>query len=133
MRNALIISLIAATSILLVTCGESEVHPAPAPGPGNNPPTGSITDEQRLAVLKECHDFVTSLGDLRSDAAQQLLVTWLKTRPEFEEADTLGGNVWADFHDGRVAIFVPDVLNDPQVDGGRVIAQPEKGGRKKKS
>jgi hypothetical protein len=130
MRNALIISLITATSILLVTCGETEVDPVPTPGPGTGPPTGSITDEQRLAVLKECHEFVTALGDLRSDAAQQLLVAWLKTRPEFEEADTLGGNVWAYFPDGRVAMFVPDQLNDRQIDGGRISARAEKGGRK---
>ena len=133
MRNALIISLITAASILLVTCGETELKPAPTPGPGTGPPTGPITNEQRLAVLKECHDFVTALGDLRSDAAQQLLVAWLKTRPEFEEADTLGGNVWAYFHDGRVAMFVPDRLNDRQVDGGRIMTQPEKGGRKETS
>jgi len=132
MRNVFVTSLITSISILLMTCGETEMKPPPTPGPGTGPPaSGPITDEQRLAVLKECSDFVNAIGDLRSAAAQQLLVTWLKARPEFEEADTLGGNVWAYFLDGRVAMFVPDQLNDGRHDGGRIIAEPVKGGRKK--
>ena len=96
MRKALIISLITATSILLLTCGETEIQPPPPPipGPGNGPPaSGPITDEQRLAVLKECKDFVNALGDLKSEAVQQVIVGWLKARPEFEDAGIAEGNV----------------------------------------
>jgi len=133
MRNALFISLITAASILLLTCGEAEIQPPPTPGPGTGPPaSGPLTDEQRLAVLKECKDFVNALGDLKSDAAQQVLVAWLKTRPEFEEADTLGGNVWAYFHDGRLAMILPDWRIGGENDGGRV-GQPDDRGRKKTS
>jgi len=128
MRNAFIISLITSISILLMTCGETEIKPTPTPGPVS----GSITDEQRLAALKECADFVNALGDLKSDVAQQTLVTWLKTRPEFEEAEILEGNVWAYFHDGRLAMFVPNWLSAGENDGGR-IGPPVEGGRKKTS
>ena len=81
MRNALFISLITAASILLLTCGETEIQPPPIPGPGTGPPaSGPLTDEQRLAVLKECKDFVNALGDLKSEVAQQVMVGWLKAR-----------------------------------------------------
>ena len=130
MRNALFISLITAASILLLTCGEAEIQPPPIPGPGTGPPaSGPITDEQRLAALKECSDFVNALGDLRSESVQQILVAWLKARPEFEEADTLGGNVWAYFHDGRVAMFIPDRTTVDHRDGR--IGQPDSEGKKK--
>ena len=130
MRNALFISLITAASIVLLTCGETEIQPPPAPGPGTGPPaSGPLTDEQRLAALKECKDFVNTLGDLKSEAAQQVLVAWLKSRPEFEEADTLGGNVWAYFHDGRLAMIIPNWLGTAENDGGR-IGVPDDGGRK---
>ena len=129
MRNALVISLITAASILLLTCGETEIQPPPIPGPATGPPASSpLTDEQRLAVLNECKVFVNALGDLKSDAAQLVLVAWFKSRPEFEEADTLGGNVWAYFHDGRVVMFVPDWRSGDENDGGRV-AQPDNSGK----
>ena len=85
---------------------KSSLHQHPVQGQDHL--DGPITDEQRLAVLQECADFVNALGDLKSDAAQQIVVAWLKTRPEFEEADTLDGNVWAYFRDGRVAMIVPN-------------------------
>src|SRR5688572_25520951 len=95
MRNALFLSLITAASILLLTCGETEVQPPPpTPGPGTVPPaSGPITDEQRLAVLKECKDFVNAIGDPKSEAEQQLIVSWLKARPEFADAGIAEGNV----------------------------------------
>ena len=131
MRKALIVSLISAASIFLMTCGESDIKPGPTPGPGNGlPDSGPITDEQRLAVLKECADFVNALGNLKSEVAQQVLVAWLKARPEFEEADMLDGNVWAYFHDGRLAMFVPNWLSASKNEGGR-IAQSSDGGRVK--
>src|SRR6187455_1400462 len=130
MRNALFISLVTAVSILLMTCGETEIMPPPTPAGSGPPASVPLTDEQRLAALKECKVFVDALGDLKSDAAQQILVSWLKTRPEFEEADTLGRNVWAYFHDGRLVMIVPDWLAAGENDGGRIGVSDHEGKKK---
>src|SRR5262245_14811521 len=103
MKKLLRLFLTLASGMLLLTCGDgSDVNPGPGPGPGNGPPPGSenLTNKQRMAVLKECADYVNTLGDLKSDATQQVLVNWLRAQPAFEEADTTDGNVWAYFHDG---------------------------------
>ena len=121
MRKALVISLITAASILLLTCGEAEIQPPLTPGPGTGPSaSGLITDEQRLAVLKECKDFVNALGDLKSEAVQQVIVSWLKTRPEFEDAGIAEGNVWGTFRDDRIAMIVPNWRGVGGEDGGRL-------------
>ena len=92
-----------------MTCSES--HRSDTQQPTWQQSTASdrkISDEDRLKVLEECATFVELLGDLTSDVAQQTLVQWLKTRPEFEEAGISDKNVWAYFHDGRIAMFVPN-------------------------
>jgi hypothetical protein len=105
-----------------MTCSDA-IEEIPTPN-GNNPPsvTGTISDEDRLKVLDECKTFARLLGDLTSDAAQQTLVQWLNTRPEFEEAGIIDKSVWARFHDGRMAVFAPD-WQSAEI-GGR-IAMPE--------
>jgi len=121
MKRALIASLISGIGMLLLACSGSELIPPnpPLPGPGTGPIL-NLTDEQRIAVLNECGTFADALGDLKSDAAQQALVTYLKSRPEFEDADTAAGNVWAYFHDGRLVTFIPDWLSKYTETGGRV-------------
>ncbi len=114
--------LIMVTCIVAMACGESvEVIPNNPPGT-TNPPMTEISDEDRLKVLDECATFVELLGDLKSDASQQVLVQWLKARPEFEEAGISDQNVWAYFHDGRVAMFIPNWEGGE--DGGR-LPMPE--------
>jgi hypothetical protein len=132
MKNAFIAFLIAGIGMLLLACsGAPDLVPPnpnpPIPGPGG--PILELTDEQRIAVLNECGAFADVLGDLKSDAAQQALVTYLKSRPEFEAADTAAGNVWAYFHDGRLATFIPDWLSKYTETGGRVPAPDISGGR----
>ena len=115
--------LIIVIGIVAMTCSESlEVIPNNPPGT-TNPPVTEISDEDRLKVLDECATFVDLLGDLTSDVAQQALVQWLKTRPEFEEAGISDKNVWAYFHDGRIAMFVPN-WEGAKEEGGR-LAMPE--------
>ena len=63
--------------------------------------------------------FVDLLGDLTSDVAQQALVQFLMTKPEFEEAGISGKNVWAYFHDGRMAMFIPN-WEGAEEEGGRL-------------
>ena len=72
--------------------------------------------------------FVNEIGDLRSDAAQQIVVAWLRLQPEFEEADTTIGNVWASFRDGRMVVIVPNWRGTIADDGGR-LPKPIVGGR----
>ena len=89
----------------------------------------NLTDEQRLQVLNECGVVAKSLGDLKSDAEQQALVTYLKSRGEFVDAGAGEGNVWAYFHDGRLALFIPDWLDKDSEIGGRVATPESSGGR----
>ena len=129
-QNALFATLIAGIGMLFLTCSSNPdiISPNP-PIPGG--PVLTLTPEQRLQVLKEAATFVNALGDLRSEAAQQTLVAWLKTRPEFEEAEILEGNVWTYFHDGRVAMFIPNWLGAEENDGGRIGQSAESLGKKK--
>ena len=131
MKNALIASLISGIVVLLLACSGSELIPPnpPIPGPGPGGPILNLTDEQRIAVLNECGTVAESLGDLKSDAQQQALVTYLKSRGEFEDAGAMEGNVWAYFHDGRLALFIPDWLDKDSEIGGRLPAPDISGGR----
>jgi len=115
--------LMIVTGIVGMTCSESlEVIPNNPPGT-TNPPVTEISDEDRLKVLNECAKFVELLGDLTSDVAQQALVQWLQTRPEFKEAGISDKNVWAYFHDGQIAMFVPN-WEGAKEEGGR-LSMPE--------
>lgn len=132
MKKALIPAVILGIGMLMLTCSGSDLipptPPPPGPGPGTGGPILNLTDEQRIAVLNECGTFADALGDLKLDATQQLLVTYLKSRGEFADADAENGNVWARFHDGRLAMFIPDWLSkDP--DGGRLPTRDISGGR----
>ncbi|MEO5980022.1 MAG: hypothetical protein ABIS36_09705 [Chryseolinea sp.] len=112
-------SLLLVVGIIAMTCGESpDVIPNGQPGPGT-PPMTEISDEDRMKVLDEAGKFVELLGDLKSELAQQTLVQWLQTRPEFKEAGISDDDVWASFQDGRLAIFIPkwDVVEE---EGGRM-------------
>ncbi len=113
------IILIMVTGIAAMTCSEA-IEEIPIPT-GNNPPpvTETISDKDRHKVLQECGAFVDLLGDLTSEVAQQALVQFLMTKPEFEEAGISDKNVWAYFHDGRMALFIPNWLGADEV-GGRV-------------
>ena len=107
--------LIIVTGIVAMTCSEGlEDIPNIVP-----PGTETISDEDRYKVLEECATFVDLLGDLTSDVAQQALVQFLNTKPEFEAAGISGKNVWAYFHDGRVAMFIP-YWEDIEEEGGRL-------------
>lgn len=117
MKNALIISMLAGVSLLLLACGESPDLGVPNPNPPG--PKLVLTDEERLAVLKECSQTVDLLGDLKQDAVREVLVAYLKARPEFADAGNEEGNVWAHFHDGRVAIIVPNWAGAEEDLGGR--------------
>jgi len=122
MKNALITCMMVGVSLLMLTCGEAPELSIPNPGPNPGPTPGpklTLTDEERLAVLKECSQTVDLLGDLKQDAAREVLVAYLKSRPEFANAGNEEGNVWAHFHDGRVAIFVPNWAGAEEDPGGR--------------
>ena len=124
MKTALITSLIAGIAMLLLACSGSDIIPPTPNPPVPGPPQGggpilNLTDEQRLQVLNECGVVAKSLGDLKSDAEQQALVTYLKSRGEFVDAGAGEGNVWAYFHDGRLALFIPDWLDKDSEIGGR--------------
>ncbi len=132
-RNAAVQLLMISAGMISMTCGESPELSMPNPGPGPGPAPGpilDITDEQRFAVLNECALFMEALGDLKSDGTQQVLVAWLKARPEFKEAGILGGNVWANFYDGRMAMMVPDWKSSTPAVGGRWPDPESTGGRK---
>ena len=134
MKNALIASLIAGIGMLLLACSGADIIPPTPNPPLPGPPQGggpilNLTDEQRIAVLNECGAAADALGDLKSDAAQQTLVTYLKSRGEFEDAGAMNGNVWAYFHDGRLAMFIPDWLDTYAEIGGRVPTPDLSGGR----
>lgn len=103
------------TGIVAMTCSEGlEDIPNIVP-----PVTETISDEDRHNVLEECATFVDLLGDLTSEEAQQALLQWLEARPEFEAAGISGKNVWAYFHDGRMAMFIP-YWEDTEEEGGRL-------------
>jgi hypothetical protein len=126
-KNVLVAYLMAGMLLLACSSGPDLIPPnPPSPGPG---PILELTDEQRIAVLNECGAFADALGDLKSDATQQTLVTYLKSRGEFEDAGATDGNVWAYFHDGRLAMFIPDWLDKDSDIGGRLPAPDVSGGR----
>ena len=117
MKTALSVALIVFVAIASLTCGSDDVLQLI---PNQPPPSGDVlTDEQRMAVFDECRAFVDALGDITSEAAQQAIVTWLKARPEFEEAGIESGNVWAYFDDGQMVTILPDWLNKDET-GGRL-------------
>jgi hypothetical protein len=110
--------LMIVTGIVAMMCGES-LEPIPNNIPvAAGPPVTEISDEDRYKVLEECSTFVDLLGDLTSDVAQQALVQFLNTKREFAAAGISGKNVWAYFHDGRVAMFIP-YWEDVEEEGGR--------------
>ena len=129
MKNALNICVMIIGSLIMLTCAEApELLPNPGPNPpGPGGPKLTLTDEERMAVLKECSQMVDIIGDLKEEAAQQALVAWLQTRPEFVDAGAEDGSVWANFHDGRMAIFVPNWLGAGEDTGGRIATLPSAG------
>ncbi|MEJ1240611.1 IPT/TIG domain-containing protein [Chryseolinea sp. T2] len=109
MKSLLFVFILSVVGFSLLTCGSDVPVVNPTPNPPTTPgPNGEITDEQRLAVLKEASKTVYMIGDLKSDAAQQILLAWIKSRPEFAESGIARGNVWALFTDDRLAIFIPN-------------------------
>ena len=128
MNKRLSVRVILCVALIVLGCGSGEdilqQNPPPNP-PGQLPPSGTdLTDEQRMTVLNECGTFIDALGDFKSDAAQQVIASYLKTRTEFKDAGVQLGNVWATFHDGRMAIIVPSYLSEPAFSetdaGGRI-------------
>lgn len=119
MKNALIICMMVAVSIIMLTCGEAPELGVPNPGPTPGPKL-ELTDEERLVVLKECSQTIDLLGDLKQDVAQQVLVAWFKSRPEFEDAGISNRNVWAYFHDGRIVNIIPNWEGADEDIGGRI-------------
>ena len=94
MKSLLFSFVLSAVAFSLLTCGNDvpEIN-NPNPNPPTTPgPNGELTDEQRLAVLNEASKTVYMTGDLKSDAAQQILLAWIKSRPEFAESGIVKGN-----------------------------------------
>ena len=128
MKNALTINVIVAACFIMLTCSEPpELVPGPTPGPTPGPKL-TLTDEERLAVLKECSQFTDLLGDLTPEATQEIVVAWFKSRPEFKDAGIATKNVWASFHDGRLVTIIPNWEGAEETVGGR-IATDESSGR----
>ena len=86
MKNALNVCVMIIGSLIMLTCAEApELLPNPGPNPpGPEGPKLTLTDEERMAVLKECSQMVDIIGDLKEEAAQQALVAWLQTRPSMK-------------------------------------------------
>ncbi len=77
-------------------------------------PRGSISDTVRIAAFDTLTTFLNNLPHSSPDADNQLVLSYLNTRPEFESAGLSpdGGNVWARFVDGSLFL----VLNNRTVD-----------------
>ncbi|MEJ1239315.1 hypothetical protein WBG78_14355 [Chryseolinea sp. T2] len=128
MKTALSVALLISVAMALLTCGGAEDLLQQNPT-GNLPlPGDPLTDEQRMAVLEDCRTFVNALGDITSDKAQQAIVEWLQSRPEFEDAGMESGNVWAYFYDGRVVTILPAWLSKEEP-GGRVANTNDASGK----
>ena len=114
MNTRLSARVILCAALIALGCGSGEDILQQNPPP---PSGGNLTDEQRMSVLNEISTFVNSLGDFKSEEAQQTIATYLKARSEFMDAGVQSGNVWATFHDGRMVIIVPTYLNEPAFSG----------------
>lgn len=106
-------------------------EPDPIAGPDTPPATGgSVSDEARKVSLDTLSAFFNRLPGDDPAADRQTVLNFLKTRPEFEATGMSpdGGNVWARFVDGRLALFVnnrtPDsIIANPRVDGVEIQRQ----------
>jgi hypothetical protein len=98
--------MIALAAIYVAGCEKKQ---DPITGP-DTPPTssGSITDELRLATLDTLASVFSRLPGTDPAADRQTVLSYLKSRPEFEAAgiSTKGENVWGRFVDGRLFLFV---------------------------
>lgn len=89
--------------------------------PGNipNDNDGTLTDDERIAVLDACDVKATALNNLKSINDKVQFIAWLFDEGDFYSAGFAGNDVYAVFNDGRVAFFV----NTPKTDeptGGRI-------------
>jgi hypothetical protein len=78
-------------------------------GTDTPPPSGgSISDEARLATLDTLSSVLSRLPGVDPVADRQAVLSYLKSRPEFEAAgiSSKGENVWGRFVDGRLFLYV---------------------------
>jgi hypothetical protein len=100
----------------------------PVSGSDTPPVTGgSISDGARKASLDTLDAFFNRLPGVDPAADRQTVLNFLKTRPEFEATGMSpdGGNVWARFGDGRLALFVNNrkpgsILVNPRIIGSQL-------------
>ena len=96
-------------ALVALFVGGCEKKQDPITGP-DTPPTsgGSISDEVRLATLDTLSSVFGRLPGINPAADRQTVLSYLKSRPEFEAAgiSSKGENVWGRFIDGRLFLFV---------------------------
>lgn len=87
--------------------------------PGGDPGSGEITAEQRVASLEAVEDKFQAVVGQDPAAANQELLQFLQSRPEFEAAgqDVETLSVWARYRDGRLLVVPNNRLPEPG--GGR--------------
>ena len=118
-RHVFMIALVA------LFVGGCEKKQDPITGP-DTPPTsgGSISDEVRLATLDTLSSVFGRLPGINPAADRQTVLSYLKSRPEFEAAgiSSKGENVWGRFIDGRLFLFVNNRQPSSVVAGSLVFA-----------
>lgn len=97
----------------LTKCSKVEDDPAP-----NGSIDRTITDEERIEVLRRCESKAAELHNLAGAEDQIQLLTWLLTQPEFSSAGFAGDDLYALFKDERIVFFVNTPLTDDT--GGRM-------------
>jgi hypothetical protein len=103
---------LAATGAIAVTgmigCGSGGGGTAGGPGGGT-----ALSFAQRQAVFNAIDSKIASLAGTDPNAREQELITYLRTRPEFEEVGQgRDGSIWGRFTDDRLYIIVANQGKD---------------------
>jgi len=95
-------------------------------------PSGALTAAERIAALESVRDQVAAANGRDPSAGAQAVVTYLRGRPEFEDAGVSGGSVWALLRDGRPLVIpaqafapLPKVSRAAQARAARSPAEME--------
>ncbi len=95
--------------------------------PGNE--TVTFSDSVRTLVLDSVDVHINNLPGVDRNDDYMTLLTYLRTRPEFEASDTTRGGVWARFTDGRIFIYTDNLIPpDSTIDS---VAMPKNPLRKR--
>ncbi len=81
--------------------------------------SGPLTDERRIATLREVINRIPALTGSDANARRQEMLAVLRGRPEFEEVgEDEDGSLWARFTDGRLFVIIAnrDALTQAEVD-----------------